>query len=221
MLRTIDEGLDQAPLQAVAQAEEEDGNQRQAERGGICRTSKARPGEVHADDHHLAVGEVDDAHDAEDHRQAERHQAVDHAGQQSLGDRLGEREKEVGGHQVLSSRAKRRTSSPRADGMRSIATLRMTTRLKSVACRSSPAVGNTSGATADPGGNTTVGVALEVLQSRSLDVDVLTLGVELDRPADHDVLVDLDLAQRVHQRVRAWSTWRRARLAPRSASPRR
>ena len=43
--------------------------------------------------------EVDDAHDAEDHRQAERHQPVDHAGQQALGDGLREVEEEVGGHQ--------------------------------------------------------------------------------------------------------------------------
>ena len=36
-----------------------------------------------ADDHHLAVGEIDDAHDAEDDRQAERHQPVDEAGQEA------------------------------------------------------------------------------------------------------------------------------------------
>src|SRR5882757_5897414 len=44
------------------------------------------------------------------------------------------------------------------------------------------------------------GLALEVLHRRRLDVDVLALGVELDRTADDDVLVDLDLAQSVHQR---------------------
>src|SRR5471032_626351 len=54
-----------------------------------------RPREIHADDHHLAMREIHHAHDAEDHRQAERHQAVDHAGQQPLGDRLCQREKEV------------------------------------------------------------------------------------------------------------------------------
>ena len=36
---------------------------------------------IHGDGHHLAMGEIDDAHDAEDDRQAERHQPVDEPGQ--------------------------------------------------------------------------------------------------------------------------------------------
>ena len=37
----------------------------------------------HAHHHDLAMGEIDDADDAEDDRQAERAQAVDQAGQQA------------------------------------------------------------------------------------------------------------------------------------------
>ena len=40
-------------------------------------------GEEHGDSHHLAMGEIDDPHHAENDRQPERHQAVDQTGQNS------------------------------------------------------------------------------------------------------------------------------------------
>ena len=40
-------------------------------------------GGVHAEHHELALGEVDDPHDAEDERQADAHQAVDRADRQA------------------------------------------------------------------------------------------------------------------------------------------
>ena len=103
MLGPSDEGRDQAALQGIAHGEEEEGDHGQAEQGRDLEVLEAHPGEVHADHHHLAVREVDDAHDAEDHRQAERHQPVDHAGEQAVDDGLGEIEEEVGGHQITSS----------------------------------------------------------------------------------------------------------------------
>ena len=66
-----------------------------ASSGSMPKLREQHDGGVHRDDHHLAVREVDDAHDAEDHRQPERHQPVDQAGEQALGDCLREREKEV------------------------------------------------------------------------------------------------------------------------------
>src|SRR3954470_17256899 len=45
------------------------------------------------------------------------------------------------------------------------------------------------------------GLALQVLHCRGRDVDVLALGVELDRAADDHMLVDLEAAQRRHQYV--------------------
>ena len=45
-------------------------------------------GRVHRDRHDFAVREVDDAHHAEDHRQPERHQPVDQAGQHAGQDEL-------------------------------------------------------------------------------------------------------------------------------------
>jgi hypothetical protein len=42
---------------------------------------KNKTNNVHGDGHHFAVSEIDDAHNAENHRESERHQAVDKGGQ--------------------------------------------------------------------------------------------------------------------------------------------
>src|SRR5262249_38704728 len=41
---------------------------------------------IHGEDGELAMGEIDDAHHAENHREAERHEAVDQAGEDALDD---------------------------------------------------------------------------------------------------------------------------------------
>ena len=77
-------GLISARLQDVAEARTappRSAPASAADRAAKCANSTT--GEIHRDGHHLAVREIDHAHDAEDHRQAERHQPVDEAGQQA------------------------------------------------------------------------------------------------------------------------------------------
>ena len=49
--------------------------------GSSLNAANSTTAMIHRDRHHLAMGEVDDAHHAEDDRKPERHQAVDEAGQ--------------------------------------------------------------------------------------------------------------------------------------------
>ena len=83
VLGPVDERIDQPALHDVAEREQH-GRDRHHHRQrveAVVREQHHR--EVHGDGHHLAVGEIDHAHDAEDDRQAERHQPVDEAGQQA------------------------------------------------------------------------------------------------------------------------------------------
>ncbi|MGY4458780.1 hypothetical protein ACVWYI_002740 [Bradyrhizobium sp. LB13.1] len=47
-------------------------------------------GDIHAEHHEIAVGEVDDPHDAEDQAEPDTHQAVDGTDQKACGERLKE-----------------------------------------------------------------------------------------------------------------------------------
>ena len=76
-----DEGIDHAVLQRIAEGEQHRGDRHQHHQRIEMEGGEQRHRDIHRDRHHLAVGEIDDAHHAEDHRQAERHQAVDQAGQ--------------------------------------------------------------------------------------------------------------------------------------------
>ena len=82
VLRPRDERVDQAAPAARSRS----ANSTAAIGTSITSGSRWKAGnsddrDIHRDRHHLAMGEIDDAHHAEDDRQAERHQAVDEAGQ--------------------------------------------------------------------------------------------------------------------------------------------
>ena len=79
--RPRDEAIDEPRLQAVAEREEHRGDRHQHDQRIEAESREQGDGDVHGDRHHLAMGEIDDAHDAEDDGQAERHQPVDQAGQ--------------------------------------------------------------------------------------------------------------------------------------------
>ena len=85
MLGSGDEGIDQARLQRVAEDEERGGDRQHGDEGIELERGEERGRRVHGDGHHLAVREVHHAHHAEDHREAERHQAI-HQPRQDPGD---------------------------------------------------------------------------------------------------------------------------------------
>ena len=55
-----------------------------ASSGSSLKRREQHVGRIHGDHGELAMGEIDDPHHAEDHRQAERHQPVDEPGQHAL-----------------------------------------------------------------------------------------------------------------------------------------
>ena len=85
MLGPRDERIDEARLQQVAEDEECRGDRQHGDERVEPERGEQDGRRVHRDGHHLAVREVDHPHHAEDHRQAERHQAV-HQARQDAGD---------------------------------------------------------------------------------------------------------------------------------------
>src|SRR5262249_11313865 len=82
-----------------------------------AETAEQHDGKVHGDGHHLAMGEIDDAHDPENDREADRHQAVDKAGQKTA-----DRDVEIdlcGHRSVLPQGRSRPSHSPRRRALRS------------------------------------------------------------------------------------------------------
>jgi hypothetical protein len=88
MLGTVNEPIEERPLQDVAKDPEHHrgGDHRQE---GIKRQPLKRPHRpVHRERHELAVREVDLPHHAEDGGQAERHQAIDDPREGARDDRV-------------------------------------------------------------------------------------------------------------------------------------
>ena len=83
MLRAGDEGIDQSKLQHIAEREHHGGDWNEQKQRIKMEAGAEHYRDEHGDGHHLAVGEIDHAHHAEDDRQAERHQPVHQAGQNS------------------------------------------------------------------------------------------------------------------------------------------
>src|SRR5215470_13469334 len=102
--------------------------------------------------------EVHHPHDAEDDREPQRHQPIDHARQQALGDGLREREEEVGGHSFFGARTSR-SAFMRPGGPRSGQVRRLSFQ---------PGIGKTSGAAAEATGITTVGLRLRFSTAAAL-----------------------------------------------------
>ena len=89
-MRGVDDAVDQSALHDEAQGEE-GGRAQGKTRVGIEPEARGeQEGQVHAPDHHVAVGEVDHAHDAEDQGQAHRHEAVDASEQEAVEKALGD-----------------------------------------------------------------------------------------------------------------------------------
>jgi hypothetical protein len=83
VLGPIDERVDDAGLQRIAEHEQNAGERDNHRQRVEPERGERYDGEVHRDRHHLAVGKIDDAHDAKNDREAERHQAIDEAGQKT------------------------------------------------------------------------------------------------------------------------------------------
>ena len=87
---------DQGQVDEVAEdreqrAGQQDGDERAdgvAERGLHAQRGEEIERRIHAEHHEVALGEIDDAHDAEDQPEADAHQAVDRADQKPGGQRL-------------------------------------------------------------------------------------------------------------------------------------
>ena len=82
MLRPMDERLHDEALQRPADHEEQSRHRNRGEDRIDMQRSEEHEGRIHRQHGEFAVGEIDDAHDAEDHRQPERHQPVDEPSQQ-------------------------------------------------------------------------------------------------------------------------------------------
>ena len=86
MLRSLNKGIHDGALQRVSQNEQ---HERCRRRNHPRRDFGHRPNpvsDIHADDHHLAVSEIHDAHDAEYDGESQRDQRIDYADQYSAGD---------------------------------------------------------------------------------------------------------------------------------------
>jgi hypothetical protein len=83
MVRKMGDAVDDVVLEQVAEAEKHGCGNGNADQRIKAQGSEKDQGEEHADHHHLAMGEIDDADHPEDDRQAERAEAVDKAGQQT------------------------------------------------------------------------------------------------------------------------------------------
>ena len=81
MLGPGDEEIDQAALQYIAENEQHRRDRNEQDQRIEMEAGAEHDRQEHGDCHHLAMREIHDAHDAEDDRQPERHQAVDQAGQ--------------------------------------------------------------------------------------------------------------------------------------------
>ena len=98
VLGPVDEGIDQPALHDVAEREQHRGDRHHHRQRVEAIVREQRHRQVHGNGHHLAVGEVDHAHHAEDDRQPERHQPVHEAGQQAAD---GDVEIDLGGHSTI------------------------------------------------------------------------------------------------------------------------
>ncbi len=81
VLRPGDERIDQARLQRVAEDEHHRRDRHEHDQRIEMKRREQHDRDIHRDRHHLAMGEIDDAHHAENNRQPKRHQAVDQTGQ--------------------------------------------------------------------------------------------------------------------------------------------
>ena len=78
-MRSIDDAIDQASLHDDAEQEERGRAEHESDVGIDAGLRREKVGEVHPPYHHVAVREIDDAHDAEDEREPHGHEAVDTA----------------------------------------------------------------------------------------------------------------------------------------------
>ena len=84
MIGPADEMHDKAALQTIAHNEEQRRQGRHGEEGVDLQGGEENEGAIHANDGEFAMGEIHHAHHAENHRQAQRHQAIDEPRQHAL-----------------------------------------------------------------------------------------------------------------------------------------
>jgi hypothetical protein len=84
MLGAADEAVDQRKLQPIAGAKENDRDRRHGDQRIDAEQREQQERRIHGGDRELAMREVHHAHDAEDHREPERHQPIDEPGQHAL-----------------------------------------------------------------------------------------------------------------------------------------
>ena len=105
MVRQMRDAPHHQILQQVSECEQRGGDQRQAQQRIDAERAKEDERGEHAEHHHLAMREIDDADDAENDRQPERAQAIDQPRQQAAD---GDIEIESAGHVRLDGYASRR-----------------------------------------------------------------------------------------------------------------
>ena len=88
LVRRVDDAIDELALDDEAGDEQDRGGTHESDVRIDAEPGGAEPGQVHRPHHEVAVGEVHDAHHAEDQREADRHQAVDAAEEQAADHRL-------------------------------------------------------------------------------------------------------------------------------------
>ena len=81
VFRPADERIDQPTLHGIAEYEQNAGDRQHHQQGIKAEAGEQDHSEIHRDGRHLTVGKIDHADHAENHGEAERHQAVDKAGQ--------------------------------------------------------------------------------------------------------------------------------------------
>ena len=139
--------------------------------------------------------EVDDAHDAEDDRQPERHQAVDEPGQQPA-------DRDVRG------RSRPAPSGPEPDGLtqaasRRLPAMRSARRPAIIRAWRQGGIGSQLGVrSATVARQHDVGLPPRFWMAAVLELVVLALGVELDARTDADIVGDVGRADRVGERLR-------------------
>ena len=81
VLGAIDERINDRALHQIAEREQNRRDRHQHDQRIEAKRREENDHEVHRDRHHLAVRKIDDPDDAENHRKAECHQAIDKARQ--------------------------------------------------------------------------------------------------------------------------------------------
>ena len=90
MFRARDEGMNYKRLERITENKKCRGHRQHGDERIDVQCEKQNDAGIHGERHHFAVGEVHQAGHAEDHREAERHEPVNDAGQNAGDDDIGE-----------------------------------------------------------------------------------------------------------------------------------